>query len=99
MEEKRFIPLQFQEYPAEEMRERAAEFYAAMRSRRTVRHFSDRPVPLDVVKQCLRTAGTAPNGANLQPWTFVVVSDPAVKRQIRQAAEAEEREFYERRAP
>ncbi len=99
MDEKQFIPLQFQEHPAEEMRERAAELYAAMRSRRTVRHFSDRPVPMDVVKQCLRTAGTAPNGANLQPWTFVVVSDPAVKRQIRQAAEAEEREFYERRAP
>jgi len=99
MHEERFVPLHFDEYPADGMRERASDFYAEMRSRRTVRHFSERAVPMDVVKECLRTAGTAPNGANLQPWTFVVVSDPAVKRRIREAAEAEEREFYERRAP
>lgn len=99
MEEERFVPLRFEEYPAAEMRERAVEFYEEMRSRRTVRHFSERPVPMDVVEECLRTAGTAPNGANLQPWTFVVVSDPALKSRIRNAAEAEEQEFYERRAP
>jgi nitroreductase len=69
-----------------------------MRRRRTVREFSDRPVPRSVIEACLRTAGTAPSGANQQPWHFVAVSDPAVKSHIRQAAEAEEREFYERRA-
>lgn len=99
MDDRQFLLLHFQEYPAEEMRQRAVTFYEEMRSRRTVRHFSDREVPMDVVKQCLRTAGTAPNGANLQPWTFVVVRDPAVKRRIREVAEAEENEFYERRAP
>lgn len=99
-EEHRFIPLTgFSEYPMEEMYQRAAEFYAEMRRRRTVRHFSDKPVPRSVIEECLRTAGTAPSGANLQPWHFAVVTDPAVKHQIRVAAEAEEREFYTRRAP
>jgi nitroreductase len=78
---------------------RAADFYAEIRRRRTVRDFSDRPVPRAVIEACLRAAGTAPNGANLQPWHFVVIQDPAVKRQIRLAAEAEEQEFYDRRAP
>ena len=81
------------------MQRRALEFYDEVRRRRTVRAFSDRPVPRAVVETCLRAAGTAPNGANLQPWHFVVVSDPAVKRRIREAAEAEEREFYSGRAP
>lgn len=95
-----FIPhTQYQAYPIEEMQQRAADFYADIRRRRTVRDFLDRPVPRDVIENCLRAAGTAPSGANLQPWHFVVVSDPAVKRRIRTAAEAEEREFYERRAP
>ena len=70
-----------------------------MARRRTVRDFSDRPVPREVIEHCLRTAGSAPNGANLQPWHFVAVSDPALKREIRVAAEEEEREFYEHRAP
>ena len=70
-----------------------------MRTRRTIRHFSDRPVARGLIEDCLRTAGTAPNGANLQPWHFVAVSDPEVKRQIRVAAEEEERDFYEKRAP
>jgi iodotyrosine deiodinase len=87
------------EYSPAEMEQRAAEFYAEMRRRRTVRDFSNRPVPRSVIEDCLRAAGTAPNGANLQPWHFVVVGDPTLKRQIRQAAEAEERDFYERRAP
>jgi iodotyrosine deiodinase len=87
------------EYSPAEMERRAAEFYSEMRRRRTVRDFSNRPVPRSVIEDCLRAAGTAPNGANLQPWHFVVVGDPALKRQIRQAAEAEERDFYERRAP
>ena len=64
-----------------------------------MRDFSDRPVPRDVIEQCLLAAGSAPSGANLQPWHFVVVSDPGLKRQIREAAEQEEREFYRHRAP
>jgi iodotyrosine deiodinase len=78
---------------------RAAGFRDEMRTRRTVRHFSDRPVPREAIEQCVLTAGSAPSGANLQPWHFVVVSDPAVKRRIREAAEEEEREFYSHRAP
>jgi nitroreductase len=70
-----------------------------MQRRRTVRHFSDRPVPREIIEECLLTAGTAPNGANLQPWRFVVVSDPEVKHEIRVEAEKEEHEFYHRRAP
>lgn len=93
-----FQPLDFREYPVAEMRQRAADFYAEIRRRRTVREFSSRPVPRDIIETCLRAAGTAPNGANLQPWHFVVVSDPQVKARIREAAEAEERQFYEGRA-
>ncbi len=81
-----------------EMEQRAREFYERMRRRRTVRQFSSEPVPPAVIEFCLQTAGTAPSGANLQPWHFVVVSDPSIKREIRTAAEREEREFYERRA-
>ena len=100
MTEPTFIPLRdYRAYPPEEMAQRAADFYAEMRRRRTVRDFADRPVPRAVIDTCLRTAGTAPNGANLQPWHFVVIGDAAVKRQIREAAEAEEREFYSSRAP
>jgi len=95
-----FVPLRsYQEYPIEEMKLRAAEFHAEMKRRRTVREFSDRPVPREVIENCLRAAGTAPNGANLQPWHFVVVSDPAVKHEIRVAAEKEEKEFYLHKAP
>lgn len=94
------IPLStYREYPAEEMTARAESFYEEIRGRRTVRAFADRPVDQAIIEHCLRAAGTAPNGANLQPWHFVVVSDPMVKRQIRLAAEAEEREFYGGRAP
>jgi nitroreductase len=81
------------------MRRRAAEVLADLRRRRTVRHFSDRPVDRAIIEDCLLAAGTAPSGANLQPWHFVVVSDPALKRQIREGAEKEEREFYGGRAP
>ena len=83
----------------EELLARAKNFYADMARRRTVRDFSERPVPRELIETCLRTAGSAPNGANLQPWHFVAVSDPALKREIRIAAETEEREFYEHRAP
>ena len=95
-----FIPLTgFEEYDADEMRRRADSFYKQMRRRRTVRHFSNRPVSREIIEQCIRAAATAPSGANLQPWLFVVVTDPLVKRQIRLAADQEEREFYQKRAP
>lgn len=99
MTEPRFIPLPFLELPPEEIRRRAAGFRDEMARRRTVRHFSDRPVPREIVEDCLRAAVSAPSGANRQPWRFVVVSDPAVKRRIREAAEEEERAFYGGRAP
>lgn len=93
------VPLDFRALPEEEMVRRAREFAAEAARRRTVRDYDDRPVPLEVVREALRAAGTAPSGANMQPWHFVVVTDPATKRTIREAAEAEEREFYDRRAP
>ena len=88
----------YKEYPLDEMRERLALFYADVDRRRTVREFSDRPVPQDIIETALKAANTAPSGANLQPWHFAVVSGPETKRKIREAAEAEEREFYEHRA-
>ena len=95
----KLVPLsEYQKYPLEEMQQRAADFYADMRRRRTVRDFSDQPVPREIIEACLLTAGTAPNGANQQPWHFTVVSDPAIKKQIREAAEAEEKAFYSGRA-
>jgi nitroreductase len=98
--EPKFVPLTgYQEYPPEEMRARARTFADDMGRRRTVRDFSDRPVPRTIIEECLRAAGSAPSGANQQPWHFVAVSDPALKQRIRVAAEAEEREFYEHRAP
>jgi nitroreductase len=83
----------------EERTSRAEAFEASMRTRRTVRTFSDAPVPRAVIESAIRTAARAPNGANKQPWTFVAVSDPDLKRRIREAAEAEERAFYGGRAP
>ena len=95
-----FVPLfGYSELSTELIQRRATAFYADIRRRRTVRHFSDRPVPREIIEHCIRAAATAPSGANMQPWHFVVVSDPAIKQQIRAGAEAEEREFYERRAP
>ena len=88
----------YREYPIEEMRTRLAEFYADLTRRRTVREFADRPVPRDIIETALRVANTAPSGANLQPWHFCVVSGPETKKKIREAAEEEEREFYEHRA-
>ena len=94
-----FVPLaSYREYPPDEMAQRAASFRAEMQRRRTVRHFSSRPVPREVIEDCLLAAASAPSGANLQPWHFVVVQDPAVKRQIREAAEQEEYEFNHGRA-
>jgi iodotyrosine deiodinase len=96
----RFLPLDgYREYPPDEMAERARAFAESMSRRRTVRDFADRAVPRALIEDCLRAAGSAPSGANQQPWHFVAVSDPVVKQRIREAAETEEREFYARRAP
>jgi nitroreductase len=96
----RFVPLtSYQEYPVDEMRRRALAFRDELRRRRTVREFSDRPVPKEIIEDCIAAAATAPNGANRQPWHFVVVTDPDVKSAIRAAAEEEEAEFYGGRAP
>ena len=89
----------FRSLPEEEMRSAAHAFLETMRRRRTVRDFSDRPVPRDIIETCLLAAGTAPNGANRQPWRFVVVGDPAIKAHIRAEAEVEEQAFYNGRAP
>jgi nitroreductase len=100
MTQPRFIPLpSYREFSPEEMRQRAAVFREHMLRRRTVRYFSDRPVLREIIADCLTVAGSAPSGANLQPWHFVVISDPAIKRQIRAAAEREEQAFYHGRAP
>lgn len=88
----------YQEYPQDEMTARARGFYESAKRRHSVRHFDSRPFPREVIEQCILAAGTAPNGANMQPWHFVVVSKPELKKQIREAAEKEERAFYEERA-
>ena len=94
-----FIPLpDYVRIPEDEMRARSEGFRDELRRRRTVRDFSDRPVPREVIDACLLAAGTAPNGANRQPWHFVVVGDAEIKRTIREAAEEEERAFYSGRA-
>lgn len=87
-----------QTFAEDEMRRRAQAFFDLMKQRHSTRDFADRPVPLDVITRCLETAGRAPSGANQQPWHFVVVADPAIKHQIRLAAEEEERAFYAGRA-
>lgn len=93
------LPLdQYRRFPADEMQARAEAFAADLRRRRSVRDFSPEPVPRALIEPCLLAGGSAPNGANLQPWHFVCVSDHAVKREIRAAAEQEEREFYAERA-
>ena len=94
------VPLaHYREYTTDAMRERAMGFYEDLKRRRSVRDFSKRPVPREVIEYCLRAAGTAPSGANMQPWCFVAVSDPDTKHRIREAAEKEERAFYTHRAP
>ena len=87
------------QYAEEEMLQRARHFYQRIKTRRTIRDFSPRRVSREIINECLLAAGTAPNGANLQPWHFAVVESAHVKKQIREAAEKEEREFYSERAP
>jgi nitroreductase len=94
----RFIPLTFERLSESESRARAVALRDLLRRRRSVRDFSPDPVPLDVIDAAIEAAGSAPSGANRQPWHFVVVRDPETKRRIREGAEAEEKEFYDRRA-
>ncbi len=99
MPETPLLPLtDYQKWPEAEMKSRAATFYAEMKRRRTVREFSNEPVDRTIIEDCLRTAGTAPSGANQQPWQFIAVSDPEVKRVIREAAEEIEADFYHKEA-
>ena len=99
MSKSNFVPhTEYQEYPVEEMRNRAESFYNDLKRRRTIRDFSDRKPPRKIIEDCLLAAGTAPNGANMQPWHFVVIESQDIKKKIRKAAEEEEKEFYERRA-
>ncbi|MCY4466781.1 MAG: nitroreductase family protein [Chloroflexi bacterium] len=92
-----FQALQFEMLDEAEQLRRSREFVRRIAQRRSVRDFSPQPVPIELIENAIRAAGTAPSGANQQPWTFVVVSDPALKKQMRAAAEAEEKESYERR--
>ncbi len=93
-----FVPLEHEQLTSEESASRAAQFLAHMSRRRTTRHFSTEPVPRALIEAAIATAGTAPSGAHQQPWTFVAVSDPALKAEIRRAAEEEEQAFYRERA-
>jgi iodotyrosine deiodinase len=92
-------PVHFIRYSPEEQQARLSALRSQLATRRSIRHFSEDPVPDALIDQAIAVAGSAPSGANMQPWRFVVVRDPQVKRRIRDAAEEEERTFYERRAP
>ena len=89
----------YRQYPVEEMQKRSKEFLKEIVRRRTVRDFSEEPVPRDIIENCIKAAGSSPSGANHQPWHFVVVTDPDIKTDIRKAAEEEERLLYNERAP
>ena len=95
MNKYQFLPHKdYKEYSVEEMKERAISFYEDLKRRRTVRDFSSRNVPREIIENCILAAGTAPNGANKQPWHFAVVESADIKKQLRDAAEDEEHEFY-----
>ncbi len=96
---KPFVDLEFIGFEESEMLLRSKEYYLEMRRRRTVRDFSDRPVSREIIEYCLLTAGSTVSGANMQPWQFVVVENPDIKHRLRLAAEKEEKEFYETKAP
>ena len=98
MSDYRPVPLVHERLPDDVALERSREFLALLQARRSIRRFSTEPVPWELVENAIRAAGTAPSGAHQQPWTFVVVSDPETKRRLREGAEAEERDFYDRRA-
>ena len=90
----RFIPLDFDKHDVEQQFARGDAFFRLLDRRRTVREYSDRDVPIELIEKAIATAGTAPSGANMQPWRFVVVKEPAIKKQIREAAEKEEYDSY-----
>jgi iodotyrosine deiodinase len=96
--EYRPVPLVYEPLPEDVSFERSREFLALLQARRSIRRFSTEPVPWELIENAICAAGTAPSGAHQQPWTFVVVSDPETKRRLREGAEAEERDFYDRRA-
>ncbi|HIB59389.1 MAG TPA: nitroreductase family protein [Candidatus Poseidoniales archaeon] len=98
-DESGFIPLVFSELPQKEMQRRAKEFHELMDKRRTTRHFSSREVSSELIETAVKTAGTAPSGAHLQPWTFVAIANHDLKMRIRRAAEEEEEKFYAERMP
>lgn len=93
------VPLDFKRMSLAEQLSASRDFLDRMAARRSVRFFSPDPVPFELIENAIRCASLAPSGANQQPWTFVVVNDPEIKRKIREAAEAEERESYEHRMP
>ena len=95
----RMIALAFDRLPLHDTLARGAAFHAHMNQRRTTRHFSPDPVPREAIEWAIRAAGTAPSGAHQQPWTFVAIADPELKRRLREAAEREERAFYQGKAP
>ena len=86
-------------YTQEEMQIKSLSFYGSLSNRRSVRSFSEKPIELEIIENCIRAAGTAPSGANIQPWHFVIISDLETKKKIRMSAEKEEKEFYKKRAP
>jgi nitroreductase len=92
-------PPKLPDYSSQEMELQSKTFLNSLLRRRTIRDFSDKPIEREVIENCIKTAGTAPSGANMQPWHFVLISNPKIKKQIRVAAEKEEKEFYEKRAP
>lgn len=100
MDQNKFINYKdYKSYPIEEMQKRSARFFENIRRRRTIREFSDKPVPEEIIINCLKSAGTAPSGANRQPWHFSVISNIEIKKKIRKAAEKKEKLFYSGRAP
>jgi len=99
MNETKFSPLEFAEKPVDEMIATSRSFYEGVKRRRTVRAYSSRPIPMEVIENAIKSAGTSPSGANMQPWHFVVVTDPVLKKKIREGAEIEEKSFYHERAP
>jgi len=94
-----FIDLEFSQVSMEKMSENASKFFEMMKKRRTTRHFSEKQVPRELIEMAIKTAGTAPSGAHLQPWTFVAISNEDLKIKIRRAAEEEERKTYSERMP
>ena len=100
MDQNKFVNYKdYKSYPIEEMQQRSIDFLGDIQRRRTIRDFSSKGVPEAVIINCLKSAGTAPSGANRQPWHFSVVSDSETKKKIREAAEKEEKKFYSGRAP